>query len=216
MTRIVITGTDTGVGKTVFAAALAGAIGARYWKPVQSGLEEETDSACVARLGGLAPQDVLPEAYRLKTPASPHLAAALDGVAIDPARLAPPADDPARPLVIEGAGGLMVPLTEDVLFVNLFARWGLPAVLCARTGLGTLNHTLLSLEALRARAVSVLGVALIGAPHAENARMIARIGRTRVLGVLPPVDPLTPGALAAAFAAGFRRDDFLGNPEGTS
>lgn len=209
MTRLVVTGTDTGIGKTVFAAALAGALGARYWKPVQAGLDEETDSAAVARLGGLAPQDVLPEAYRLRTPASPHLAAALDGIAIDPARLAPPADDPARPLVIEGAGGLMVPLTDDLLLIDLFARWGLPVVLVARSGLGTLNHTLLSLEALRARAVPVAGVALIGPPHAENARMIARLGRVRLLGTLPPVDPLTPAALAGAFAAGFRREDLV-------
>ncbi|WP_454915715.1 dethiobiotin synthase [Xanthobacter sediminis] len=213
MTRLVVTGTDTGIGKTVFSAALAGALGARYWKPVQSGLEEETDSAAAVRLGGLSPQDVLPEAYRLKTPASPHLAAALDGVVIDPARLALPADDPARPLVIEGAGGLMVPLTDDLLTIDLFARWGLPVVLVARAGLGTINHTLLSLEALRARRVPVLGVALVGAPHAENARMIARLGAAPVLGTLPPVDPLTPGTLAAAFAAGFRRADFLEGPK---
>lgn len=213
MTRLVVTGTDTGIGKTVFSAALAGALGARYWKPVQSGLEEETDSALTARLGGLVPQDVLPEAYRLRTLASPHLAAALDGIAIDPARLTPPADDPARPLVIEGAGGLMVPLTDDLLTIDVFARWSLPVVLCARSGLGTLNHTLLSLEALAARAVPVLGVALIGTPHAENARMIARLGAVRVLGTLPPVEPLTPAALTAAFAAGFRRADFLDGPK---
>ncbi len=209
MTRLVVTGTDTGIGKTVFSAGLAGFLNARYWKPVQSGLEEETDSQAAQRLGGLAPGDVLAEAYRLNTPASPHLAAAIDGVVIDPARLAPPADDPTRPLVIEGAGGLMVPLTEDLLFIDVFASWGLPVVLCARSGLGTLNHTLLSLEALRRRSVPVLGVALIGPPHAENARMIARLGAVRVLGTLPPLAPLDAGALATAFAAGFRRADFL-------
>lgn len=209
MTRIVVSGTDTGIGKTVFSAGLAGFLGARYWKPVQSGLDEETDSAAVARLAGLPADAVLPEAYRLTEPASPHLAAALDGVTIDAAGLEPPADDPQRPLVIEGAGGLMVPLTEDALFVDVFARWRLPLVLCARTGLGTLNHTLLSLEALRRRGVELLGVALIGPPHDENARMIARLGAVRVLGTLPPLDPLTPARLAAGFAAAFRRDDFL-------
>lgn len=209
MTRLVVSGTDTGIGKTVFSAALAGFLGARYWKPVQSGLEEETDSAATARLAALAPEDVLPEAYRLKTPASPHLAAAIDGVTIDPDRLTPPADDPARPLVIEGAGGLMVPLTEELLFIDVFARWGLPVVLCARSGLGTINHTLLSLEALRRRQVPVRGVVLIGPPHTENARMIDRLGEARVLGTLPPLDPLTPATLAAAFAATFLRADFL-------
>ncbi|WP_234052932.1 MULTISPECIES: dethiobiotin synthase [unclassified Xanthobacter] len=214
MTRLVVTGTDTGIGKTVFSSGLAGFLKARYWKPVQSGLEEETDSEAAARLGALPAADVLPEAYRLKTPASPHLAAAIDGVTIDPARLDPPADDPAKPLVIEGAGGLMVPLTDDLLFIDVFARWRLPVVLCARSGLGTLNHTLLSLEALRARAVPVLGVVLIGPPHGENARMIARLGAVRVLGTLVPLDPLTPASLAAAFAAGFRREDFLEGREG--
>ncbi len=133
----------------------------------------------------------------------------LEGIVIDAARLDPPADDPDRPLVIEGAGGLMVPLTEDMLLIDLFARWGLPLVLCARSGLGTLNHTLLSLEALRRRGIAVLGVALIGPPHGENARIIARLGAVKVLGTLPPLDPLAPAPLAATFAAGFRRVDFL-------
>lgn len=214
MTRLVVTGTDTGIGKTVFSAGLAGFLGARYWKPVQSGLEEETDSQAAVRLGGLAAGDVLPELYRLKTPASPHLAAAIDGVRIDADGLAPPADDAGRPLVIEGAGGLMVPLTDDLLFIDVFARWQLPVVLCARSGLGTINHTLLSLEALARRSVPVLGVVLIGAPHAENARMIARLGGARVLGTLPPLDPLTPQSLAAAFEGAFRREDFLDDPKG--
>ncbi|MFG1480080.1 dethiobiotin synthase [Xanthobacter sp. V4C-4] len=212
MTRLVVTGTDTGIGKTVFSAGLAAFLGARYWKPVQSGLEEETDTQAVARLAGLAPGDVLAEAYRLRTPASPHLAAAIDGVRIDPARLAPPSDDPGRPLVIEGAGGLMVPLADDLLFIDVFARWGLPVVLCARSGLGTINHTLLSLEALRRRSVPVRGVVLIGPPHAENARIIARLGAVPVLGTLPPLAPLDAGTLAVAFAAGFRREDFLQGP----
>ncbi|TRL37762.1 AAA family ATPase, partial [Methylosinus sporium] len=90
MTRFVVAGTDTNVGKTVFSAALAGALGAYYWKPVQSGLEGETDTMIVARLSGLAAERLLPEAYRLTTPASPHLAARLDGVTIDVERLAPP------------------------------------------------------------------------------------------------------------------------------
>jgi dethiobiotin synthetase len=108
----------------------------------------------------------------------------------------------------------MVPLTDDLLFIDMFARWRLPVVLCARSGLGTLNHTLLSLEALCRRSVPVLGVVLIGPPHAENARMISRLGAVPVLGTLPPVDPLTPGTLATAFADGFRREDFLEGPKG--
>jgi dethiobiotin synthetase len=204
--RIVVTGTDTGIGKTVFSAALAGALGAYYWKPVQAGLDGETDSEAAARLGGLPPERVLPEAWRLKTPASPHLAAEIDGVAIDAGALAPP--DPPGPLVIEGAGGLLEPLTRQVLTVDVFARWELPVVLVARTGLGTINHTLLSIEALKARAVPVLGVAFVGEAHDENARAIAEFSGARILGRLGLVAPLERGALKEAFSAGFRLTDF--------
>src|ERR1700678_1270851 len=110
-TRIIVAGTDTGVGKTIFAAALAGALDGIYWKPIQSGLIEETDTETVLRLSGLAAKQVLPEAYRLKTPASPHLAAAIEGMIIDPEALVLPDTD--RPLVVEGTGGLLVPLTPE-------------------------------------------------------------------------------------------------------
>ena len=204
--RLVVTGTDTGNGKTVFSAALAAALGATYWKPVQSGLDEETDGETVARLGGLPADRILPEAYRLKTPASPHLAAEIDGVAIDPERLTPPAI--AGPLVIEGAGGLMVPLTRSLLTIDLFARWGLPVVLCARTALGTINHTLLSIEALRARGIPLLGIAFIGEEKSDSPATIAAFSGAPVLGRLPPVAPLTRDGLAAAFAAHFDPADF--------
>ncbi len=199
--RIVVTGTDTGIGKTVFAAALTAALGASYWKPVQAGLDGETDSQVVARLAGLGPDRILPEAWRLATPASPHRAAVIDGVTIDPARLVPPAVD--RPLVIEGAGGLLVPLTADAVFADVFARWQCPVVLCARTGLGTINHTLLSLEAMRRRALPVLGVAFIGGDQPDTQAVIASLGGVRVLGRLAPLDPLTPAALHRVFRAGF-------------
>jgi dethiobiotin synthetase len=196
--RLIVTGTDTDVGKTVFAAGLAAHLGARYWKPVQAGLDDATDSEEVARLSdGRA--DILPEAYRLTTPCSPHEAARIDGVTIDPARLALPADD--GPLVVEGAGGVLVPLAEGLLAADLFAIWGLPVVLVARTALGTINHTLLSLEALRTRGIAVLGVVFSGdaEPVAEEA--IPRIGAVRHLGRLPHLDPLSAETLAQAFAA---------------
>lgn len=204
---IVVTGTDTGIGKTVFAAGLARFLDGAYWKPVQAGLGEETDSEAVARLTGLPPERILPEAYRLALPASPHLAAERDGITIDPAMLRPP--QTSRPLVIEGAGGLLVPLTPEVLLADVFARWRLPTVLCARTALGTINHTLLSLEAMRARGIPVLGVAFIGEAHEENARIVGELGKVNVLGRLPRLDPLTPDTLAAAFTSAFRREDFV-------
>lgn len=205
MTRFVIAGTDTGVGKTIFSAALAGALGAYYWKPVQSGLEEETDTGCVARLSGLPAERLLPEAYRLTAPLSPHQSARLDGVAIDPARLAPP---DMSPLVIELAGGLMVPLTDDVLTVDVLARWRIPVILVARTTLGTINHSLLSIEALKRRDIPIHGVAFCGDEYSVTQQTIARIGGVRALGRLPHLDPLTRESLREAFASAFTVSDF--------
>jgi dethiobiotin synthetase len=199
--RIVVTGTDTGIGKTVFAAGLTWLLNGCYWKPVQAGLDGETDAETVLRLSGLERDRILPEVWRLKTPCSPHLAAERDGLTLSPEVLSPPMT--ARPLVIEGAGGLMVPLTRSMLLIDVFARWRVPTVLCARTTLGTLNHTLLSLESLRARAIPILGVALVGDAHEDNERTIASMGDVRILGRLPWLDPLTPEALRTCFAAAF-------------
>lgn len=204
---IVVTGTDTGIGKTVFAAALSGALDGYYWKPIQSGLAEETDSEAVRRLSRLAAERILPERYRLRTPASPHLAARIDGVEIDTERLALPAT--TRPLLIEGAGGLLVPLTREVTYIDVMARWRAPLVLCARTTLGTINHTLLSIEAIRARDIPLLGIAFLGDENPDSEAIIAAMGRTRRLGRLPPLAPLTAGSLKAAFAAHFDVNDFL-------
>ena len=205
---IVVTGTDTGIGKTVFAAALTGALGARYWKPVQSGPDEDggSDSLRVARLAGINPARVHPEAWRLATPCSPHLAAEIDGVSIDPAALNLPQGE--GPLVVEGAGGALVPLTRDFLYADQFARWGAPCVVVARTALGTINHSLLTFEALRARSVPILGVAFVGDANEDNEATIAAMGRVRRLGRLPLLPQLTTETLAAAFAANFRLADF--------
>jgi dethiobiotin synthetase len=202
MSAFVVTGTDTGIGKTVFAAGLAGALGAAYWKPIQSGLDDGADAETVARLANV---EVLPEAYRLTQPLSPHRAAELDGVTIDPDRLAAPR---RRPLVIEGAGGVLVPVTRELPFANLFARWELPVVLVARTALGTINHSLLSIEALRARGVPIAGIAYVGEANEDNEATIAALGGVRRLGRLPRLDPLTRDTLAAAFAAHFAIGDF--------
>jgi dethiobiotin synthetase len=204
---IVVTGTDTGIGKTVFAAALTGALDGYYWKPVQSGLAEETDSETVGRLSGLAADRILPERYRLRTPASPHLSARIDGVEIDAERIALPSTP--RPLVVEGAGGLLVPLTREVTYIDVFARWHAPLVLCARTTLGTINHTLLSIEAIRARNIPLLGIAFIGDENTESEDIIVALGRTRRLGRLPSLKLLTAESLKAAFAAHFDVNDFL-------
>jgi dethiobiotin synthetase len=203
---IVVTATDTDVGKTVFSAGLTRALDGSYWKPVQAGLDGDTDSETVRRLSGLPDDRILPEAYRLRTPASPHHAAAIDNVIIDPQLLDPPACD--RRLVIEGAGGLLVPLAGGLLFADMFARWRFETVLVARTALGTINHSLLTIEALRARDIPILGVAFIGDPQEESERTICAIGGVKRLGRLPRIDPLDARSLAAAFAAHFDPADF--------
>jgi len=194
MSAIVVTGTDTGIGKTVFSAGLTAALQASYWKPVQSGLEEETDSQVVARLSG---RPVLPEGYLLQLPASPHLSAEAEGVVIDPDTLDLPQVEGV--LVAEGAGGLMVPLNREVLYLDLFARWGAPVILCARTQLGTINHTLLSLQALRTAGCDVVGVVFIGDAETEVEETICQFGKIAHLGRLPIMDGLDLTAVAPDF-----------------
>jgi len=152
----------------------------------------------------LAGVPVVPEAYRFKLAASPHQAAAEEEVEIDQDALNPP----DGPLVIEGAGGLMVPLTRNTLFIDVFARWRIPLILCARTRLGTINHTLLSIEAIRARDIPLAGVAFIGDTNEESEGVITEIGKVKRLGRLPVIEPLTAGRLAGVFSKTFERQDF--------
>lgn len=210
ITRFVVSGTDTVIGKTIFSAALTGALEGYYWKPVQAGLEGETDSETVLRIGGVQRDRVLPEVYRLATPASPHFSARLDGVVIDPATLVPPVTD--HPLIIEGAGGLLVPLADDLVFADIFARWRIPVILCARTSLGTINHTLLSLEALRHRAIPIFGIAFIGDENRETQRIIGELGRVPILGRLPLLPELSAETLGRAFRDNFEIASFMEMP----
>lgn len=203
----VITGTDTGVGKTVFSAALVGAIDGAYWKPVQAGLDDGSDSDLIARLSGLPEERILPEAYRLNTPCSPHRAAEIDGVTIDPERLAVPIVN--RPLVVEGAGGALVPLTRGLLYADMFARWGLPVVIVARTALGTINHSLLTIEALRMRQILIHGIAFVGEANEDSEATICSMGEVRRLGRLDPIEILDAASVACGFAAGFEIIDFI-------
>ncbi|MBO9447527.1 dethiobiotin synthase [Ruegeria sp. R14_0] len=194
MSAVIVTGTDTGVGKTVFAAGLTAALGATYWKPVQSGLEDATDTETVASLSGAT---VLPESYRLNMPASPHLSAEDMGLEIESDRLALPQVD--GPLVVEGAGGLMVPLNRKVFFLDVISQWQAPVVLVARTALGTINHTSLSLMALRRAGCNVAGVAFVGEAEPDVEETIAQMCQVTHLGRLPHIDPLSRATLSDAF-----------------
>jgi dethiobiotin synthetase len=202
----IVTGTDTDIGKTIFCAGLVDALDGYYWKPVQAGLADGGDAATVSRLSGLDSGRILNEAYRLNTPCSPHQAAQIDGVVIDSAALALPKTDGA--LIIEGAGGALVPLSSQLLYADQFAMWKLPVIIAARTALGTINHCLLTIEALRARGVPVHGIAFIGERNLETEAIIASIGQVRNLGCLPIIDPLNADNLRTAFAQNFNVEDF--------
>ncbi len=193
--RMFITGTDTGVGKTVAAAWAMLHLDGAYWKPVQSGLDGETDLEAVRRMTGLPQERFHPSAYALPDPLSPHEAARRAGVSIALSEITAP--ETARPLVIEGAGGLLVPLNDREMMIDLITHLGAVAVLVCRTTLGTINHTLLSLEALRRRNLPIAGLILVGPEMAHNREALAQFGRVPIIAHIPPLPDLTRAALAA-------------------
>ncbi|MCB1532866.1 MAG: ATP-dependent dethiobiotin synthetase BioD [Alphaproteobacteria bacterium] len=211
--KCVITGTDTDIGKTVFSAMLMLALNkqasdpACYWKPVQSGVEGGVDTRTVQKLTALPNEQFIKEQYILTEPLSPHRAAELDNVEIDIDTLEIP--DIPGPLLIEGAGGLNVPLTRATLFIDVFEIWDLPVILCARTGLGTINHTLLSVEALRKRKIPLHGIAFIGDDNPDNMRTIEEFSGVKILGRLPRLDALNSETLSKAFDDNFNLGDFI-------
>jgi len=201
-----VTGTDTGIGKTVVSAMLVRALNASYFKPVQAGLDEPTDTDAVRDLSAMPNDRFFPECYRLKEPASPHLSAAMEGIEIDIHRLQLPESE--HSLIVEGAGGVMVPLTNSVLFIEVFAKWQLPTILCARTSLGTINHTLLSLAALRDWNVPIHGVIFVGDAHEENESIIPRFADVKHLGRVPFLNSLDQKSLSRVFEDDFNLNDF--------
>lgn len=204
--KYIITGTDTGIGKTVFSAALTKALDGNYWKPIQSGIEGIVDTKTVQNLTGFWDDRMLPEAHVLTQPLSPHRAAELDGVELDPDAINVPMSD--KSLVIEGAGGLMVPITRKKLQINMFKRWDIPVILCCRTGLGTINHTLLSLEALWAREMKIHGLVFIGEQNVDNIETIEKISGEKVLGHFPQLPVVNQNTVHQAFDEHFKLEDF--------
>lgn len=197
MRGVFVTGTDTGVGKTVLSAALMLRYpDARYWKPIQTGNDDDT--AEVRRLSG---GRVVDTGIRLPDPVSPHLAAKLAGVTIDLKKLEPP----SGPCIVEGAGGVLVPVNDGQTIADLIVLLGLPVLVATRTTLGTINHTLLTLEALRARSIPIRGVVMIGESNTENRAAIERYGSVQVVTQMPRFNPLTSGMLQA-WAEGLSED----------
>jgi dethiobiotin synthase len=164
-----------------------------YWKPIQTGIEEDDDTATVAALASCATGELLTGGIRLRRPLSPHLSARLSGTTIDLDSLVEIFNHAlaSTQLVVEGAGGALVPINERELMIDLMARLQLPVVVVARSTLGTINHTLLTLDALRRRSLAIAGVVMVGPPNEENRKAVEQYGCVRVAGEMPIFDPLT-------------------------
>jgi dethiobiotin synthetase len=207
-TALFVTGTDTNVGKTVLSALLCAALDGIYWKPVQTGAREGIDREAVCRWAELPHERTVPECYSFEPPVSPHLAASLAGSVIDLAGIEVPSLEPGNPLIIEGAGGVLVPLNHSDLMLDLMCKMGAPVVIAARTTLGTINHTLLTVNAIRARELSIKGVVMIGNKYSENERAIEHYGDVPVIGRIPLLEVIHRQALLRVFNSEFHQDAF--------
>lgn len=188
-----ITGTDTDVGKTVASAFVQLHTDGTYWKPIQSGLEDGTDTQFVKRLTSLEDDRFIPSRFVLNAPLSPHAAAKLDGVTIELSDFSLPCC--SRPLVVEGAGGVMVPLNERNFMIDLMATLKLPTIIVARTALGTINHTLLTISVMRLAGISIAGVILNGEPNEGNKEAIMQYGNVKILAEIPRLSDLSKDSL---------------------
>lgn len=197
-----VTGTDTNVGKTVLSALLVSALDAVYWKPIQTGAAEGTDRNTVIQLAAIPEAQGLKETYCFDPSVSPHLAAEASGVRIDIARIQRP-NGLSKPLIAEGAGGILVPINDSELMLDLAHRLGLPVIVAARSALGTINHTLLTVRALRCAKVPIKGVVMIGPRNRDNERSVEQFGGVPLVGWIPRLDKIDRQALLQVF-----RDNF--------
>lgn len=183
-----ITGTDTDIGKTLVSTMLMCTLDATYWKPIQSGLEQETDTQFVQRISEVPETRIIPERWRLSSPMSPHAAADIDQVKICLDDFELP-DYSTKHLIVEGAGGLIVPINWENTVLDMIEKLALPVLLVAKSGLGTLNHTLLSLNALKDRKIDVFAVILSGSYHKSNRDTLQYFGKIPVyeLGYLTKI-----------------------------
>jgi dethiobiotin synthetase len=210
-----VTGTDTGIGKTIVSAALLqryrALVPLRYWKPIQTGIEQDDDTAEVMRLATCREDEIFRSGIRLPLPVSPHLAAARSGTRIDldPMIELIEREPSTHRWIVEGAGGVLVPINERETIADLMAQLQLPVVVVVRTKLGTINHTLLTLETLRRRMLQVAGVVMVGEPNADNREAIERYGEIKVLGEMPYFNPLTPIQLTSWAATELDRNGSL-------
>lgn len=182
MNMLGVMGIGTGVGKTIVSAILLEAFRGEYWKPIQCGLCDPTDTDRIKTL--VTPKDACrhPEAFRLQAPLSPHHAARLEGLEISTKKITPPKT--GKTLIIEGCGGLLVPINNETLIIDLLKDWNIPCILVSKHYLGSINHTLLSLEALKRREIDVRGIVFNGPPNKDSEQIIENMSKCRILGRL--------------------------------
>jgi dethiobiotin synthetase len=197
-----VTGTDTNVGKTLLSALLVAALDAMYWKPIQTGVRDGIDRQTVIKLAEIPETQTIPECYCFDPPVSPHLAAEESAVRIDLARIQPP-KNLARPIIVEGAGGILVPINDSELMLDLARQLGFPIVIAARAALGTINHTLLTVQALRCAKMAIKGVVMIGQRNEENERSIEHFAAIPVIGLIPWLDKIDREILLKVFRTNF-------------
>ena len=187
--QFIICGTDTDVGKTLISSFFVRGLNCFYWKPIQSGIQGETDSEYVQRVSQISPKKILKEAYVFNEPVSPHWAAEIDNVKLIKSNLNLPNIE--KNLLVETAGGLMVPLTRDFLQIDQIKIWNLPVVLVCRSSLGTLNHTLLSIEALKKRKINILGLIINGKKHLDNPQTLKLFSGLPIIAEFPLIKNLS-------------------------
>lgn len=207
--RFFVTGTDTGVGKTVASALLCAALDATYWKPIQTGSREGTDRSTVMCIAELPRARTIPETYCFSPPVSPHLAARQAGRPIELTKISLPQMQRDENLIVEGAGGVFVPINQTQLMTHLMRHLKLPVLLVARSSLGTINHTTLSLAALRAAGIEIRGVIMVGKRNIENRKAIEHYGKIQVVGTIPVLPRINKPALLRAFQKYFDREALL-------
>ncbi|MDB5281792.1 MAG: bioD [Bacteroidota bacterium] len=177
--RIFVAGIGTGVGKTLVASVLTEALQADYWKPVQCGNLENSDTTIARSLASNFVSKFYPEAYSLKTASSPHYAAKAEGIEIDISTFQIPTENR---LIIEAPGGLMVPLNDRFLVIDLVKHLDASVILVARNYLGSINHTLLSIELIRQKGFSLLGIIFSGDNFLDNEEIIQHFSNVPVIG----------------------------------
>ena len=186
--QFAICGTDTDIGKTLISSFFVRGLNSFYWKPIQSGIESETDSQAVARLAKISKEKIINEAYIFREPVSPHWAAEIDLKVVNSQLLNLPNVDGS--LIVETAGGLMVPITRNYLQIDQIKKWNIPVILVCKSGLGTLNHTLLSIEALKNRNIKILGLIINGKKHMDNPKTLTEFSSLPIIAEFPYIQEI--------------------------